>query len=206
MENYKLYWIKETAMSDPYTEGYIGITKRAVDRRLSEHLDRNDHIEEHHEIEVLYKGTKHDISALEKRYRPTSNIGWNKSPGGLTGGRPMGIHTSGWTQSEESIEKRRIASLGEGNGMFGKECSDKQKAAVAAAASRTHKGKKKNYKVVNPVMIGADNPRSRPVIAEGVTYDSLSSCAKAYGYKNHNTIAYRLKSKSDKWKEWNYGA
>lgn len=115
---YSLYWIKEDTHTDPYTEGYIGITKRDPDQRLYEHLTRKQL--ENVEMLVLYEGDKETISKLEEKYRPKSYIGWNKSPGGLTGGRPLGIHTSGWKHTEESKRKRSEALKGDKNPMFGR--------------------------------------------------------------------------------------
>ena len=79
---------------------------------------------------------------------------------------------------------------------------EEQKRAIGEAASRTHKGKKKNYKCITPVLKGSDNPRSKSVIVEGVRYDTITECKLAYGMKNHNAVRYRLNS--PKWTEWNY--
>lgn len=200
MEKYDLYWIKEASMTDPYTQGYIGITKRGADTRVAEHLKEKNL--ENVEHVVLHSGAEKYISDLEHQYRPESFIGWNKSPGGLTGGRPKGIHTSGWTHSEESRKKRSELFKGSGNGMYGKKQSDKQKESVSKAAIRTHKGKPKNYKVINPVLFGSDNPRARRIHAEGTIYNTIKECQEAFGFKNHNTIRYRLNH--DKWTEWYY--
>ena len=97
-------------------------------------------------------------------------------------------------------KKMSEAMKGENNPMCGKTGSDKQKAAVSKAL----KGKKKNYQVVCnwPTMNGKENPRARKVLAEGVLYDTITECCKAYGMKNHNAIRYRCKS--EKWKEWQF--
>jgi hypothetical protein len=129
---YSLYWIKEDTHTDPYSEGYIGITKRDPDQRLHEHLTRKQL--ENVEMLVLHEGDKQSISLLEESYRHESYIGWNKSPGGLTGGRPLGIHTSGWKQTEESNRKRSEALKGEKNPMFGR------KHPNTAAISKSLKG------------------------------------------------------------------
>ena len=99
-------------------------------------------------------------------------------------------------------KKMSERNTGKGNPMYGKTTSDAQKLAASLAASRTHKGKKKNYKITPPVMRGSDNPRARKVIAEGIMYDTIRECCNAYGMKNHNAIRYRCKS--EKWTEWNF--
>ena len=97
-------------------------------------------------------------------------------------------------------KKKSEAMKGENNHMYGKTTSDEQKAAV----SKAMKGKKKNYQVVSnwPTMKGADNPRARKVIAEGVVYNTIRECCEAYGMKNHNAIRYRCKH--EKWTEWQF--
>jgi hypothetical protein len=92
--------------------------------------------------------------------------------------------------------------FGSDNGMYGQKQSDKQKKAVGQSAKERFTGVPKWYKVTNPVLNGKDNPRARKVLAEGVLYDTVTECCKAYGMKNHNAIRYRCKS--DKWTEWQF--
>lgn len=90
---------------------------------------------------------------------------------------------------------------GENNPMYGKKTSEKQKQAVGESAKKRFTGIPKNYKVYNHVMHGADNPKSRAVIADGIRYDTLRSACDAHGLKNHNAGRYRIKS--IKW-DWHY--
>ena len=78
---------------------------------------------------------------------------------------------------------------GESNPMWRKTTSQKQKDTV----SKSMKGKKKKYKVVVPktVLYGADNPKSKPVTIDGVTYPTHSACAKALGIPR-STVTYRI--------------
>ena len=187
-------------MKDPNTEGYIGITERNVEDRLGEHIKRHDQIDENCILQVLHENTEEIISNMEALYRPESHIGWNKSPGGLTGGRPTGIHTSGWTQTEESKTERSKAHTGEGNPFYGRTLTDEHKKAIGEGARKAHKGKPKNYKVYRHVMRGKDNPKSRAIFADGVAYDTITECQKAYGFKYHSIISYRVNS--SKWPLW----
>ena len=103
-----------------------------------------------------------------------------------------------WT--EEAREEQRQKWTGERNPMYGKTTTQKQKDAV----SKAMKGKKKNYAIKSnwPTKSGKDNPRSRKISAEGKIYDTIKSCCDAYGFKNHNTIRYRLNH--EKWTDWFY--
>lgn len=49
-----------------------------------------------------------------------------------------------------------------------------------------------------------DNPRSRKVVCDGVEYNTISEATHALGYKNHNTIRYRINSDSPKWSDYYY--
>lgn len=189
----KLYWIHNPEHTDPYTEGYIGVTAREIPYRLEEHKTRRIDLDlSRAVIEVLHTGTKKEISSLEEEYRPSSWIGWNKCKGGLHGGRPTGIHTSGWTQTEESNAKRSASLMGEKNPQYGRTTSDAQKTGV----SKAMKGKKKDYQVVCnwPTLNGSDNPKARKVIVDGVVYDTVKAACDAFGFKSHNAVRYRCKS------------
>ena len=196
---YTVYWLRDNTHTNPHTEGYIGVTSRDPQLRLNEHLIAKEYLPDTYVFDILHQvDTRDEMLSIEKSYRPQSHIGWNLAKGG--GARPTGIHTSGWTHTEESKQKRSEMVSGEGNGMYGKTQSDKQKRAVSKALL----GKKKWYKVADnrpPPMYGKDNPRSRVVIADGVRYETLRSACDANGLKNHNAGAYRIKS--DKW-DWIY--
>ena len=206
MSIYTLYWIKEQYMDDPYTEGYIGITKRNAQERYKEHLDRHDIICKDTTLVILHQGTKKEISMLEEHYRPVSYTGWNKSPGGLTGGRPIGITTSGWNQTEESNKKRSEALKGEKNPMYGKTQSDKQKEATRKANSVPKPHVSENMKKLHADGLARqwtteDNPKSKKVSIDGVEYPSAASADRELGNKLGAT-KYRCASKSKKWCNW----
>lgn len=81
-----VYWIHYPEQSDPFCDGYIGISTN-LPERVSNHKRRNKHmfnrlmkgavIEVLHECETLDKAAE-----KEKEYRPHSNIGWNLNAGG----------------------------------------------------------------------------------------------------------------------------
>lgn len=84
---YKVYWIKTSDMIDPYTQGYIGITKNNIDKRLGQHKCSKRPIGyqvRHYDVSIveLHRGMKEDALELEYHYRPKQNIGWNIMAGG----------------------------------------------------------------------------------------------------------------------------
>lgn len=84
---YKLYWIKTQDMTDPYTEGYIGITKNQLTKRLGQHKCSKNPIGYQvrlHDVSIieLHRGMKEDILDLEFKYRNKQYIGWNIMAGG----------------------------------------------------------------------------------------------------------------------------
>ncbi len=96
---YYLYWYKLPEHTDPYKEGYIGITND-ITRRKQQHKycsnpDNMSYIDNHFyraircyggvdnlEFQILHSGTMEFIYAKETEYRPTLNVGWNIATGG----------------------------------------------------------------------------------------------------------------------------
>ena len=105
-------------------------------------------------------------------------------------------------EAKENSSKKTIGFFGEANGMYGKTISDKQKKAIGDKAREMFKGVPKWYKITPPILKGKDNPKSRAISADGVIYDCIADCQRAFGFKNHNAITYRLKH--PKWTNWFY--
>lgn len=86
---YTVYWYKLPEHTNPFTEGYIGITND-MQRRNNEHLRSKvsthftNALSKYTTItyEVLHVTTKEDALLLEYAYRPSTNIGWNSAVGG----------------------------------------------------------------------------------------------------------------------------
>ena len=79
---YYLYWWRDHNHTDPWTEGYIGITKN-LDQRKVGHRHTMDWFREDLEFEILKEGlTEVEARDIEREYRPRINIGWNKAVGG----------------------------------------------------------------------------------------------------------------------------
>lgn len=86
----KLYWIRYDTHSDPFTEGYIGITAN-VEKRLNYHTKGygNDNprlrsaIAKGATLEILEEfNNREDALKSEEHYRNSENIGWNIIKGG----------------------------------------------------------------------------------------------------------------------------
>lgn len=112
-------------------------------------------------------------------------------------------------KSERWKKKASERNKGEGNPMWGKSQTKKQKEAVRKANSvpKPHLRDlyKKRYAEGNhnvPIMKGSDNPRARKVYAEGVIYDTVKECRLAYGFKYNASVGYRCRN--DKFKDWYY--
>lgn len=78
---YSVYWLYLADHSDPYSEGYVGITKDSLSRRLSKH-----HLPK--KIKNLQATLLHEGLSLtkalrvEREYRPHARIGFNTCAGG----------------------------------------------------------------------------------------------------------------------------
>ena len=113
---YTVYWVHKASHTNPYTEGYVGVTKRDPKQRLYEHV-QTKRLPDECELDLLATGLTEDQAyELEIHYRPTWYIGWNVSKGGWHAERPKGIHTSGWKHSPESRALRAKKSMGNTNG------------------------------------------------------------------------------------------
>ena len=165
--SHTIYWIHEPSHTDPYTEGYIGITGRPINERFDEHGDRfGTNVVK----DVLLTGiTEQQSIDLEEHYRPTWYIGWNIAPGGKLGRRPPGIHTSGWSHSEESRKKRSEDS---------KERDIWKRFIGADNPNQGGPGKPKPG--TSKAML-ENNPAARKVTVDGVTYNSQSQACEALG-------------------------
>lgn len=84
----KLYWIENPDFPEDIHNGYIGITYDCIYKRWSEHIQKSviiDSIARHntqHKPVIIATGRYEDIAKLERYFRPSINIGWNKARGG----------------------------------------------------------------------------------------------------------------------------
>ena len=223
---YKVYWIRDPNHTDPFTEGYVGITYKEAEERWNRHRLRAEWWHDGVVCDVvIVVDTVEEALRLEKYYRPEPNIGWNKSKGG---------HGHACPHSEET--KKVISEKGMGN-------TNKKGVILTPEQRETIR-----VSQVNPYMvwiegtsydsvryasretginrstlmhrIASDNfpeyyydnetthkptptqdPSSRSVEIEGEYFISVSAAAKALGMQR-NTLGARLHS--DTFPEWRY--
>lgn len=94
MDSYNVYWCHWKEHVDPYTEGYVGVTKN-LSKRYYEHLRNSNNLDDSFQKAINERGKdsiimtilKSNISedlaySYERMYRPERNIGWNTGKGG----------------------------------------------------------------------------------------------------------------------------
>lgn len=87
---YKVYHIKIKGSNMGLHEGYVGITRRSLSYRLTQHMHSKRPVgrilrsisKENIEIEEIIRLPKEDALELEYRLRPERNMGWNVMAGG----------------------------------------------------------------------------------------------------------------------------
>lgn len=105
----EVYWIHRDGHADIFSEGYVGITTKGVDRRFIEHRSASNNgstypihnaIRKYKDIvvEVVLIGTLEYCLDIERKLRPLQGVGWNLAIGG-------GHVLLGYKMSEESRKK-----------------------------------------------------------------------------------------------------
>ena len=92
MTIYILYWIHHINESNPFSDGYIGVTK-SLYNRLEYHRKSKYPVGkairkygENIKCDILYSNLSQcDAFELESKYRPKQKIGWNLAEGGNGG-------------------------------------------------------------------------------------------------------------------------
>lgn len=216
MNIYALYWIHLSSHSDISCEGYIGITNRP-EIRFQEHLrestkqfgSRNVLYEklrtyENVSYSILCYGDKEYIRQLEITLRPKWQIGWNYSPGGYSGGATPGRKT-GWKQTKESNNKRKVSLSGKRNGMFGKQQSDYQKSKAGGkgkfkpGTSKYLKNKFEENPESNPFFGKAES--KSPVASKLIIDDEICFACWDHALEYYDTSLHllRINHKCMKW-------
>ena len=98
-----LYWVKSADMTDPRTQGYIGVGNedRAV-KSKQECIEQNFGTNETLDVIVLSEGETRAMDYLEAWYRPDFGIGWNYLRGG---GRGFGGGSSRFSIRQDNYNK-----------------------------------------------------------------------------------------------------
>lgn len=161
---YSLYWIRYSYHTNPYSEGYIGISARPSERFIehkkynSKNLHLSRCIEKGASMEILLENLSYEEALnLEEQYRPTSNTGWNINRGGNIPPIKKGI----------KYKKGKQILLGENR-------TQKQK-----EASKKHSEKMKGRKAWNEGMKGTPGPSKRCVY-KGIEFASRKEAAEYF--------------------------
>jgi predicted GIY-YIG superfamily endonuclease len=131
-KEYCLYWVRSPEHTDPYAEGYVGVTTD-FRRRMYEHKSRAPTVDLYKAIaelgwaalvkEVLATGlSRGDALVLEKQYRPSARIGWNMDCGGMCGPNPALMAMS----MKEYMNQPEVRAA----------CSERMKKRYTSAAER----------------------------------------------------------------------
>ena len=83
--DFTLYWVRLPTHTDPYTEGYIGVTRRPIavrfktkiSKKVQQCLDNGGIIQTLHILQ-----SEDALYAMEQYYRPHPHIGLNTQTGG----------------------------------------------------------------------------------------------------------------------------
>jgi hypothetical protein len=107
-----VYWLHLPTHTDPFCEGYIGVTTN-FNKRMKSHKNTpvNNYMSnviskygwEYLCSDILHTGDENQCYAIEASYRNSFNIGWNLQAGGQNGrGGALGFK-----HSKETIEKHK---------------------------------------------------------------------------------------------------
>lgn len=152
-----VYWIREKDHTDIYTEGYVGITKKALKERVREHKKNKGNsvvagkLRKHadlvwsvaHSVETL-----EEALALEAEYRPTQFVGWNLQKGG-----ELGVESEWYADPENSQRHSMKTSEATRRGIATKDTKE----ARSERAKLNHKNKPESYK---DIVKGERNPKA----------------------------------------------
>jgi len=148
---YKLYWIHLPEHTNPFTEGYVGVTSRTIEKRLQEHHRERD-LPDGCVITQITTGDKSFILEMENTFRPEPDIGWNRRSGGHHGTqhndetkqrwsevrKGKTSHRKGGTLSEEHRKKISATMKGRPSHWKGKKFSDEHRRKMSEAQRRRH--------------------------------------------------------------------
>lgn len=195
----EIYWIHLPDETDPFSQGYVGITKRGVSQRFKEHK-RDKVLSDDYIIEVLE--TCEDIDTAysrEKHFRPHPGIGLNLNEGGNMPYPSIPKHKAWREAIGESNSKPKT-------GISLTATLANQKKAVEATRGKKNSEKtirkriqslKKRYKS-NPEL-WAKPQQMKKILAEGTLYISQQEVASTFGVCRQ-TVDSRCKSEKWNWK------
>lgn len=195
-----VYWIHREGMSNPKTQGYVGVSSKGVDVRWIQHKSDaklgsrcvvHNAMRKYEDVVIkeLVTADPEFCLMVEESLRPTLRIGWNIRSGGTTDGlgrevseetrrklseSKVGKHT-GRTVSEETRKKISKSKLG-----------TKLSQEVRDEMSRQRLGKKPNLSVEQR-QARADRARNRVITQEMKDKISLKLTGRQPSWKANNS-------------------
>lgn len=154
-----VYWLHLDTHTDPYSQGYVGITKN-LEERLRAHKKNKRKTHLYYAIQK-YKWESIRVTVLrefdslesaleaESHYRPSLNIGWNSQRGGELGVEPE------WYEDEANRDKHRKATAVATRKAIAEK--DTREARSKRAKESWSKTRDKRVKAVT----GENNPRAK---------------------------------------------
>ena len=117
MTTHAVYWIHSETDTDPYSEGYIGVSND-VQRRIGEHRKSTPIVSQLLEtggiVEVLHTGLyEGDAYKMERQYRPCCYLGLNINEGGKRPPRMTRewlVGTANMVKGSERTERQKAAA------------------------------------------------------------------------------------------------
>ena len=124
MNTYCLYWIHYPDQLSPESEGYIGITSDFSKRiqthsRYTKYAHVKNRIDSGAIATILQENlTKEQAEALEAKYRPDENIGWNIAKGGnIPPSRKGKVSPKAALKGDDRTEAQKLAAIKHANKM-----------------------------------------------------------------------------------------
>lgn len=187
-----IYWIHHPDHTDPYTEGYIGLSNQP-DKRFKAHTTNTASVGSKYLREmsdsdkallshtILAKcSSLEEARELEQKYRPSPNIGWNiKKGGGVSPDCTGRVHTEETKRaigSKNAITKSTRTYVSPFKGVTNRH-SDATKALIGSY----HKGKtisEEHKQAITEKLSGANHSKSLPITitdtVTGITKDYVN--------------------------------
>jgi group I intron endonuclease len=177
MSDYMVYWYHLSTHTDPYSQGYIGVTKQNSVRRRC-HINGVSggsrilcNAFKKYGIDNIIQDVLHTVQdketayLLEQQYRPTIEIGWNIAIGG---GLPP--DTTGRIDSQEIRDKRnasvRKAKAGKHYLSVFKGMTNRHSEESRKAIGDFHRGKvisESHKKAITEKMSGGNSPMAKEI-------------------------------------------
>lgn len=208
---YYVYWIKLERHSDPYQDGYVGITnnlKRRWKYHASQKYSDNNNLLEGIAggaiMEVLHEcSCKLSALFIEEKYRPDPCTGWNINKGGSTPpsnlgkkfGKEHGFFGGHHSDEHRKYMSEKISTLEWFNNGFinvrSKACPDGfiQGRLPFKSYNLSEEGKSK---------LGVSGVR---VTTPGGSFPTIKKAAEYHNIP-HSTMVKRIHSNTERWKDW----